>query len=128
MTETPSLTAAEVIEANLAAYNARDIDGFMRWFADEVEVTDQETGAVVMRGLPEVRRFYAALFETSPALHAHIEQRVVVGGFVVDHERVTGRAGGDVEVLITYDVRDGRIQRVWVVREPRPRAPSLAPV
>jgi hypothetical protein len=73
----------------------------------------------------EVRRFYAALFEASPALHSHILQRVSVGGFVVDHERVTGRAGGDVDILITYDVREGRIQRVWFVREPLPGAVSV---
>jgi hypothetical protein len=80
MTETRPLAAVEVIEANLAAYNARDIDGFMRWFADEVEVMDQKAGAVVMRGLGEVRRFYAVLFETSPALRSHVLQRVAVGG------------------------------------------------
>jgi ribosomal protein S18 acetylase RimI-like enzyme len=125
MTETHPLAAVEVIEANLAAYNARDIDGFMRWFAGEVEVIDQKTGAVVMRGLAEVRRFYAVLFETSPALHSHVLQRVAVGGFVVDQEHVTGRAGGDVLILITYDVRDGRIRRVWFVREPLPDAVSL---
>jgi hypothetical protein len=120
MTQPRPLTAPEVIDANLAAYNARDIDGFMRWFADDAEVIDQKTGAVVMRGLAEVRRAYAALFEASPALHSSIRQRTVVGGFVADHEHVTGRAGGDVEILITYQVRDDRIQRVWVVREPLP--------
>jgi hypothetical protein len=122
MTDTRPLTAAEVVDANLAAYNARDIDGFMRWFTDDVEVIDQKTGAVAMRGLAEVRRAYAALFEASPALHSRIRQRTVVGGFVVDHEHVTGRAGGDVEILITYCVRDGRIHRVWFVREPLPDA------
>lgn len=116
MRETPS--PAEVIEANLAAYNARNIDGFMRWFADEVEVICQKTGEVLMHGVAEVRRSYADLFANSPALHAHIVQRVVVGGFVADHEHVTGRAGGDKDVLITYDVRDGRIHRIWLVREP----------
>jgi ribosomal protein S18 acetylase RimI-like enzyme len=125
MTRTRPLAATEVIDANLAAYNARDIDGFMRWFADDVEVIDQKTGAVVMRGHAEVHRAYAALFEASPALHSHIRQRTVVGGFVVDHEHVTGRAGGDVEILITYCVRDGRIQRVWFVREPLPDAVSI---
>lgn len=35
-----------------------------------------------------------------------------------DHELVTGRADGDLEILITYEVRAGRIRRIWVARTP----------
>jgi hypothetical protein len=112
---------ADVIDASLAAYNARDVDGFARWFAEDAEVFDQAGSTPhvpVMRGLAEIRAAYAALFAASPSLHSRIVQRIAVGDLVVDHEHVRGRAGGDVEIVITYQVRDGAIRRVWFSRTP----------
>lgn len=112
------LSAVEVVTAILAAYNARDIEAFVRWVAADIEVIEQRTGSAVMRGLDEVRRIYSTLFAASPALHAELVSRVVMHGFIVDHERVTGRHGGDFDILITYQVRDGAICKLWFVREP----------
>lgn len=67
-------------------------------------------------GIAEVRARYGALFTASPALCSRILRRSVLGDLVCDHELVTGRSGGDVEILITYEVRDGRIRRIWSAR------------
>ena len=35
----------------------------------------------------------------------------------LDHERITGREGGDVlELLMVYEVEDGGIRRAWSIR------------
>jgi hypothetical protein len=49
-----------------------------------------------------------------PTLHAHLVHRVVSGCYVVDHELVSRRIDGvatTVELLATYEVRQGRIVR-----------------
>jgi ribosomal protein S18 acetylase RimI-like enzyme len=105
----------DVITANLSAYNARDLEAFLASFDPDVEMHDLRSGAV-SRGIDDVRARYSALFASSPALHSRLLHRSVLGDLVHDHELVTGRAGGDVEILITYEVRDGRIRRVWWAR------------
>jgi len=118
-------SAAAVVAENLAAYNARDIEGFMASFADNVEIWDQQSGALVMQGRAQVRRAYADVFANSPLLHSRVVHRSVVGAVVVDHEIVTGRHGGDAEVLISYLVLAGRIVRVWWSRAPLTPAPKI---
>src|SRR5689334_5444660 len=109
------LGSADVVAANLVAYNARDLEAFAACFDPDVEIHDL-LGATVVRGIAEVRARYGALFAASPRLHSRILRRSVLGALVCDHELVTGRAGGDVEFLITYEVSGGRIRRVWSAR------------
>ena len=108
-------SARDVMTANLAAYNARDLEAFLASFDPDVEMHDLRSGAV-SRGVDDVRARYSALFASSPALHSRILHRSVLGDLVHDHELITGRTGGDAEFLITYEVRDGRIRRVWWAR------------
>jgi hypothetical protein len=108
-------SSREVMTANLAAYNARDLEAFLASFDPEVEMHDLRSGAV-SRGVDDLRARYSALFASSPALHSRILHRSVLGDLVADHELVTGCTGGDAETLITYEVRDGRIRRVWWAR------------
>jgi hypothetical protein len=117
-------SAADVVADNLAAYNARDLEAFMACFAEGIEVWDQQSGTLVMRGREQVRGTYASVFANSPLLHSQVLHRSCVGSVVVDHEIVTGRHGGDAEVLLTYQVLDGQITRMWWSRVPlNPAAP-----
>jgi ribosomal protein S18 acetylase RimI-like enzyme len=109
-------SALDVVTANLAAYNARDLDAFAASFDPAVEIYDLLASTVAMRGIAEVRARYAALFAASPALCSRILRRSVLGDLVCDHELVTGRFGGDLEILITYEVRAGTIRRIWIAR------------
>ena len=108
----------QVVAANLAAYNARDLEGFMACYAATIEVWDQRTGTCLLRGAAQVRASYGELFVRSPRLHSSIVRRACVGNVVIDYEIVTGRYGGDLEILISYQVLEGRIACVWVSRAP----------
>jgi len=112
----------QVVAANLAAYNARDLEGFMACCAASIEVWDQQTGTCLLRGAEQVRAFYGELFARSPCLHSSIVRRACVGSVVIDYEIVTGRYGGDLEILISYQVFEGRIACMWVSRAPLPGA------
>ena len=109
-------SSADLVSANLAAYNARDLDAFMASFDADIEVFDLRSGTIAMQGCADVRARYRELFEASPTLHSRILHRTVLDDLVSDHELVTGRSGGDAEILITYQVAGGLIRRIWFAR------------
>lgn len=116
-------SALDTVRHNLAAYNRRDLATFLESFDQAVEMIDLREGTVTARGADQVSERYRDLFAASPNLHSFVLRRSVVADLVCDHELVTGRAGGDVEILITYQVSEGAIRRVWFAR-----APAVTPV
>ncbi len=101
------------VERQVAAYNAYDLDGFLACFAEDVVVTGPD-GAVQLRGLQEMRVRYGALFAGGD-IQAEIVGRLRAGDWVVDHERVS-RPGMSLEVLVAYQVSDGRITQMVTLR------------
>src|SRR5690349_20381240 len=94
----PMTTATDRVQAQVDAYNARDIDAFVAPYATDVVITDAAEHAI-MQGLDSIRQEYGALFDASPDLRAEILGRVSTEDWVVDHERVS--RGGEVrEVLV----------------------------
>ena len=93
------------IEAQLAAYNNRDIENFVICFSEDCICEDAE-GNVLMQGRETMKQRYGSMFEASPDLHCRIVHRAVVGNFVFDEERVTGRNGieGEGHVMAVYTV------------------------
>lgn len=58
------MSALAPVEAQLAAYNARDVDAFLACYATEV-VAEDGPGTVLMSGREEMRAAYARSFRTS---------------------------------------------------------------
>jgi imidazolonepropionase-like amidohydrolase len=108
-------TPAMVVQAQVEAYNARDLERFVAFFSDDVVIARHPGGATVARGRAELRRTYATLFAASPELKTHVLRRIVQGALVVDHEMVTGIRGRNyLHAVATYEVRGGLIRRVWL--------------
>jgi hypothetical protein len=103
----------DAVQAQLEAYNARDIDGFVAAYADDVVIGDP-SGQVMMAGHEAMREQYGALFECSPDLRAEILGRLRTGSWTVDHERVS-RGEETREVMVGYQVTDGLITRVLML-------------
>ena len=93
------------VQAQVDAYNARDIDAFVAPYAEDVVITDAG-GRPIMSGVETIREEYGAMFEASPDLQAEILGRISTGDWTVDHERVS-RGGETREVLVAYQVADG---------------------
>jgi hypothetical protein len=83
------MTAAAVIDAQIEAYRARDLDRFLSFFAHDVVVTNFD-GVVLMDGVEAMRDHYAPLFADSPDLTVEITSRIEAGSFVVDLEHLEG--------------------------------------
>jgi len=101
------------VQAQVDAYNARDIEAFVAAYADGVVITDAG-GRPIMTGVDTIREEYGAMFDASPDLRAEILGRMASGGWTVDHERVS-RAGETREVMVAYQVTDGLIARVLML-------------
>jgi hypothetical protein len=101
-----------VVQAQLDAFNARDIDALMRAYATDAEQFTLH-GERIARGHDEIRPRFIARF-TEPDLYAKLLSRVVMGNIVTDLELITRNfpeGVGTLEMLCIYEVRDGRIQR-----------------
>ncbi|GAB1597189.1 nuclear transport factor 2 family protein [Lysobacter claricitrinus] len=77
-----------VVQEQLDAYNARDLERFLACYAENVVVAGAD-GAAMMTGLEEMRAVYSALFANSPNLRAELGARFQAGRYVVDEERVS---------------------------------------
>lgn len=91
----------------LEAYNARDIERFVKCFTEDVIVEDA-SGTRVLTGIEAFRTSYAAMFAASPALHCRVMHRMRAGSFVVDEERVTGRGDAELHVIVVYTLREAK--------------------
>ena len=107
-------TAESVVQAQLEAYNARDIDAFIATYADDVKLFELPE-KLLSEGTAPMRERYGKLF-TDERLHATIVNRIVMGNTVVDYERVRltfPKGPGTVEAIAIYEVLDGKITKVW---------------
>jgi len=104
------------VDIQLEAYNAGDIDRFLSVYSDKASITPLP-GQPTLIGTDAIRERYRRLFETSPNLNAVVHHRVVIGEWVIDHETVTGASiAGLGEAVVAYEVRDGLIVNVFLVR------------
>lgn len=109
--------AARVAQAQLDAYNARDIEAFVVCYHVDVEVFDLHSGALRFAGRDAMRARYGAQFDACPDLHAALVNRIATEGTSVDHEEVVGLVEGEVvEAIAIYQVEDGLIRRVWFAK------------
>ncbi|MBH1937695.1 nuclear transport factor 2 family protein [Streptomyces sp. AV19] len=109
------MSPEEIVDGQLAAYNARDLDKFLEYYVEDVPVYAFPSGELLTdRSGPAFRERYAALFASSPGLHAELVSRVTHGRIVIDQERVTGFMGGEERSAVAlYEVGEERVERVW---------------
>ena len=105
-------TPADVVQRQLEAYNARDLDAFAATYSEAIEIWRMPGLEPAIVGQAKLRETYRARFE-SPGLHAEILARIAIGNKVIDHERVAGIRPEPVEAVAVYEVENGLIRRVW---------------
>lgn len=108
------------IQGQLESYNARDLEGFLSWYADDVQGIDHDTGTVLFTNRDEMAPRYMERFKDS-ALHCTVLSRMVLNRVVVDYESLT-TSKGPVEAIVIYDVnQDGLIGRVRFAMGGKPK-------
>jgi hypothetical protein len=116
---TMSQSADQIVQQQLEAYNARNIDDFMAVFHQDIEIWTLGADSPTVVGWEKVKGIYQELFLLSPELHSKVLNRSVIGNRVIDYERISGRKGSkeDLFLVMIYEVEEGKIRRAWAVRE-----------
>lgn len=102
--------AAAVVQRQLDAYNAHDVDALLATYAADARQYDHPA-TLLASGADQIRTRMTARF-ADPRLHAELLGRVVLGNLVIDHEHVTSSTADGVrtvEVVAIYDIVDGKI-------------------
>jgi GNAT superfamily N-acetyltransferase len=111
------------VKKQLEAYNARDIDAFMQWWADDCQYYEFPS-RLLASGAAEIRERHTIRFN-EPDLNGRLIHRAVVGNKVIDHEIVTRNfpeGAGQIDVIAIYEIEHDKIAKAWFILGP----PSFA--
>jgi putative hydrolase of HD superfamily len=114
------------VQKQLEAYNARDIDAFMPWWADDCQYY-AFPNTLLAGSAAEIRERHIERFK-EPDLFGKLLARIIVGNVVFDHETVTRtfpEGKGEVDVVCIYEVENSKIVKAWFkMNEPRFLSPK----
>ena len=104
--------AVSVVQRQLDAYNAQDLDAMLACYAPNCVIANLN-GAVTETSREALRVRYAKTFADFPENRARLVNRINVGDMVIDHEDVSRGPGKDhFEVIAIYTIKNGQIARV----------------
>ena len=102
-------------QRQLDAYNARDLERFVREYTDSIEVYRIPDPKPVIVGRAAFAAHYRDHRFNLPDLHAKLVKRMVFGNKVIDQELVLGVPGAPLEAAAIYEVTEAGISKVWFV-------------
>lgn len=105
---------AKIVQKQLDAYNARDIDGFMDTYSEDIKLYNFPN-QLTTQGKSSMEMQYKGFFENTPDLHCEIKNRIVIGNKVIDEEYVTVN-GQQISAVAIYEVENGKIVKVTFLR------------
>jgi putative hydrolase of HD superfamily len=114
--------AERVVQAQVDAFNRRDVDAFMAAYAPDA-IHWAFPSDTTFAGAARIRAHYTELFSDPDAarLHATVRKRMVRGPYVIDEEYIVGLPADDPHVsVIIYEVVDGLIRNAWFVEAMEP--------
>ena len=88
----------DVVQSAIDAYHAHDLDRCLSFYAADV-VVKRADGTILMDGAEAVRARYAKSMSDHPNLHYDIPNRIALGNYVIDEERVTGYSPSGPDVV-----------------------------
>lgn len=104
-------TPVELADQQLLAYNSHNLEAFLAPYADDVEVYGFPN-KLQIKGKEQMRKAYAFL-NTTPKLYCRLLNRIVQGNMVIDHEEVWGFGEKPFYGVAIYEIKNGKIQKVW---------------
>jgi hypothetical protein len=106
----------QVVQRQLDAYNAKNLDALMAIYADDAEQYEHPA-KLLASGAAEIRVRFEARFK-DPNLRAQLVKRMVCGNTVIDQETVSmtfPEGAGRMELVALYEVKNGRITKAWFI-------------
>ena len=112
----PPAPPVPLIDRQLAAYNARDLEAFAATYSPDVELIEFPDKPLA-KGMAALRERYKQRF-ADPILHATIADRMVLGNKVIDHElirRTWPEGPGSWEAVVIYEMDKDLITKCWFI-------------
>lgn len=106
-----TLSPTDLVQMQLNAYNAHDLEAFLVPYAADVEIYDFP-GKLVSKGKEQMRNDYQFITKT-PKLYCRLQNRVVQGNMVIDHEEVWFGGPKPVYAVAIYVIEKGKISKVY---------------
>jgi len=107
------MSAIEVVQRQLDAYNAHDMAALVAAYSNTIEVFRVPSALPAITGKAQFADFYATHRFNIPALRAEVVNRMTLGSKVVDHERIWGLGAAPIEAVAVYRVVDDLIATAW---------------
>lgn len=110
-------TPEDLAQVQLNAYNGKNLESFLSVYSDDVKVytfPDQ----LEYEGIKKMSELYSSFFNRAGELHCTLINRISYKNFVFDREKITTSIPGrqKFEGQAIYEVKDGKISKVWFVK------------
>ncbi len=106
----------KLAQAQLVAYNSRNIDAFLEPYSDSVEIY-QYPNKLLSKGKDVMHKEYAQMFESTKELHCTVVKRMVLGNTVIDEESVVfNKQAPPFKAIAIYTIANNKIQRVTFIQ------------
>jgi len=105
-----------VVQRQLDAYNAKNVDVLMAIYAEDAQQFEHPS-KLLANGAVAIRARFESRFK-EPNLQAQLVKRIVSGDIVIDHEIVTRtfpEGTGKIELVAIYEVKNDRIAKAWFI-------------
>ena len=105
-----------VVQRFVDAGNALNADAMAALVSPDAVLARFPSGQVIAQTRDGIREHYARQLKALPAgFRITVKPRIVEGPFVIDQEHFSGMPGERQHATWMYLVRDGLIQRAWVL-------------
>lgn len=106
-----------IVQKQLEYYNQHDLEGFCSTYHEELVIYNLQDNTILFKGQEALRERYKMRFEVNK-VHAEIQNRMIIGNKVIDHEHVTGLKKDEiVKAVAIYEIVDDLIMHVWFIYE-----------
>jgi hypothetical protein len=110
------MTPEAIVQRQLDAYNAHDLEALMVTYADDAQQFEHPD-KLLASGAAQIRERFAARFK-EPNLHAQLLKRIVAGNVIIDQEQVMRtfpEGTGRIELVAIYEVQHSKIVKAWFI-------------
>jgi hypothetical protein len=120
--QTDTTSAVYLVDAQLKAYNSRNLEAFLAPYSDTVKVY-LAPNKLMYQGKKRMLDSYEYLFKAYPDLNCRVINRMLEGNVVIDQERVfLAKDAPLVEAIAVYRVHSGKITEVMFIYKDMPAA------
>jgi hypothetical protein len=110
------LTPEQVVQGQLEAYNLKDLEAFLSFYSDDIRAFNFPEREI-FSGKNSMRRGYESFFTENPGAQCEVQQRMIMGNTIIDHEKISNLAKGNIlEAMVIFKIEKGKINRIYFIR------------